>query len=507
MPRITKLRILFLLVICFIITGISVAQEQSTSSGFWSGWSVNLNGGASLFYGDVEHSEIIPAFSDKNEWKFGYGAMLQRSLGPVVSLRGQLFHGQLAGSKKQYNYYFEGDVIETSLSVKADVLNLIRYRADRDFSFYLMAGVGLAHWKTELRHFETDEIINENGKNKTGSGLFGRTVEGVVPFGGGIEYNFNDNWSANLEISLRPVNSDRLDAKEGMFEYDFYSYNFIGIAYHFGRKRIQEPELIRDELAMEEETLPPAEEPEIVQEEVIIPEEQEQIPEVYVEPEEEIAAENTEKTIDDKLLEKEYRTGLFESPWPGVEFTVQIAASRTYIDPQEIAGRFNVEGKVIVNEGDGWYRYSVGTYIKYWKAREYKNILVTRNNIEDAFVVAYRDNSRLMLSQLIEMDGAGSQEQVIAKKQRNESKISFSVQVLATTNGNISPSAIREMFEIDAEVIREENNGLYQYTAGIYSTYNDAAKLRNKLKARGISGAFVVGYKDGIRTEIKELVN
>jgi len=499
MLSLASTRVISLLIIFVMFTGTASIHAQSGEKGFWSGWSVNLNGGASLFYGDVEHSGLVPAFTDKNEWRMGYGLILQKRFGPVFSVRGQLFNGQLSGSKKHSNYWFETDLLETSMSLRMDVLNLFRRIPDSKFEFYLMAGVGLAHWKSNLMKFETEEIIRGNGNNKTGSGLFGRTVEGVIPFGGGIEYTFNKNWSANLEISLRPVNSDKLDSKVGMFEYDFYSYDFIGISYHFHKKQLKEPDLIRDELAIEEVEMP-IEESAAAEEPVI------HKPEAVLEKELVKQDQDIERTIDDKLLDKEYRTGLFESPWPGVEFTVQIAALKVWIDPEKISKQFNIEGKVLVMEADGWYRYSVGRYIKYWKAREYKNILVTRNNIKDAFVVAYRDNQRLMLSQLIEMEGINTEEQRAAKQQRVESKISFSVQVLATTNGNISPGAIHEMFEIDADVIREENNGLFRYTAGIFSSYNDAAKLRNQLKARGISGAFVVGYRDGKRTEIRNLM-
>lgn len=59
---------------------------QNENRGFWSGWSLNLNGGTSLFYGDVEHSDLIPAFSDKNEWSVGYGIMLQKDSIPFYLL-------------------------------------------------------------------------------------------------------------------------------------------------------------------------------------------------------------------------------------------------------------------------------------------------------------------------------------------------------------------------------------------------------------------------------------
>ncbi|MCF8406052.1 MAG: SPOR domain-containing protein [Bacteroidales bacterium] len=472
---------------------------QESKKNIWKDWSVNINGGVSLFYGDVENYEFFPTTKNKNEWRYGYGLMLQKGFGDFFTLRGQLFNGKLAGSKRMYRFWFEADIFEASMSGTFNISNVFKRRNDRLVNFYGHLGIGWANWETQLKHFDNDIILNENGNDNTGSGLFGRTLEPVIPFGIGIDFNINDHWSIIAEGSLRPVKSDKLDAKVGMFEYDFYSFNFVGITYKFGPYDEVKPDLPVENLLVEETLI--QKEPEVVIEpepEVIIPPKIE--PEIVAVEEPEPA-----KTVDEKLLDKEYRTGLYESPWPGVNFTVQIAASRTKMDPDVFRNKFGLSGEIQINEGDGWYRYSIGNYIKYWKAKENKNILVTRNAVEGAFVVAYKDSKRITLNELVNDSGEFAVKQK-GTTERSTEEIAYSVQVLATRNGNISTMAIREMFEIDTEVYKEFNNGTYQYTAGNFASYPEAAKLRNKIKAHGISGAFVVGYKNGQRTDLKSIL-
>jgi len=208
------------------------------------------------------------------------------------------------------------------------------------------------------------------------------------------------------------------------------------------------------------------------------------------------------KSLDERLLEAEYRSGLYEARWPGVEFTIQIAASRSISDPEEIKRKFDLSGKVKVVQVDEWYRFTTGSYIKYWQAREYRNILRTRIGIDDAFVVAYKDGKRIMFTDLLAMVESTPYATTGITVRPAISK-GFSVQILATKDGNISVSDIRDKYEVDDDIFKEHNesDGLFRYSIGNFSTYTGAVKVRNKIRARGFRDAFVVGYKDGKRVE------
>ena len=206
------------------------------------------------------------------------------------------------------------------------------------------------------------------------------------------------------------------------------------------------------------------------------------------------------KTFEERLLEAEYRSGLYESRWPGVEFTIQIAASKSISDPEVIKQKFGLSSEVEVTKGGEWYRFTVGHYIKYWKAREYRNILITRNGIEDAFIIAYKDGKKIMFTDLL-ASVETTPDSSTGTTVRPEVSRAFSVQILATKDGNVSESALREKYDVDEEIFKEYNpsDGLYRYTIGNFSSYIEAAKVRNRIRASGIRDAFVVGYKDGKR--------
>jgi hypothetical protein len=208
--------------------------------------------------------------------------------------------------------------------------------------------------------------------------------------------------------------------------------------------------------------------------------------------------------LEEKLLEAEYRYGLYDTPWPGVEFSVQIAASKTISDPAVIKKKFALSRSVDVRNLDGIYRFSVGRYIKFWRAREYRNILITRYGIEDAFIVAYKEGEKVMLYDLVkEYNIQESQTRPVKSK-------AFSVQVLATKDPNITSSQIREEYQADYEIYKEydASDGIYRYSIGNFNTYNEAAKLRHQLKASGHSGHFIIGFKDGKRVkDIKTIID
>lgn len=465
------------------------SQITEEKKSFWSGWSVNINAGASLAYTDIDNYRFYRVFSNNSEWRLGYGIMLQKRVHPLMQLRGQFLYGELSGTKRRYNYWFEADYFETSLSGTLDLIGLFGGSKVRLVNFYGMLGIGFTQWRTDLKTHDNNEPIGGNGNQ--GSGIGGRTLEGVIPFGLGLDFNVSYHWNINVEASLRMVNSDLLDAKEAGFQYDFYSYNFVGITYKFKKKRKKEPEippapLIAKEEPQELKRAEPTEKPE--EKRVVVNEEQQ----------------NLLKLLQEKMLEEEAKTGMYESPWNEVEFTVQVAASRTAVDPSYFQEKFNISGEIRRTHSEGWYYYTIGKYVKYWRAREYRNILLTRNNTQGAFVVAFKNGKRLLINELLSQNSDNQSGQP-PNMQRPISKKSYSVQVMATRDGNVSPNAIREMYEIDIEVYKEYADGWYRYIVGNFMDYSQASKLRNKLRIQGLREAFIVGYRDGKRVPIETL--
>ena len=133
----------------------SFSQLSQEKKGFWSGWSINLNAGASLAYTDIDNYRIWRVTHNNNEWRLGYGLILQKRVHPLWQVRGQIMYGELSGTKRKHNYWFEADVLETSLSATIDLVGLFWGQKVRLITFYGMGGIGFAQWRTELKTYPT----------------------------------------------------------------------------------------------------------------------------------------------------------------------------------------------------------------------------------------------------------------------------------------------------------------------------------------------------------------
>ena len=221
----------------FLFPKLSFSQNTNNSNEkthFRGYWSINLNAGANLFWGDLRQNTFIPVFKNENELKIGYGLILNRQISPVFGIRGQVMNGQLSGTKRSINRYFIADILESNFNATINFSNLFfQYKPERLFSLYGIVGVGLTYWCTKVKTLGTNKIISENG---CGSGLLKRTREGVIPIGLGLDFHLKDNWMLNLEGTLHGVNSDELDMTVGSSKFDMYSCISLGVTYKFNNR-------------------------------------------------------------------------------------------------------------------------------------------------------------------------------------------------------------------------------------------------------------------------------
>lgn len=460
--------------------------DDTQSSPFLRNWSINLNAGPNLFYGDIEVYDFFPVMKNNNEWRTAYGLMVQKRLSSWFTLRGQMLNGKLSGTKRQYGKWFEADIFETSINATLDVSDLLWGQRDRTISIYIMGGVGLAQWRTELKEMNTNKVIRGNGLSE-GGGIGGRTIEGVLPFGLGLDLSLSKRWNINVEGTLRPVNSDLLDANKGDFPFDFYSYNFVGVSYNFGVEEPPkpiEPEPVEGLVADVEEVpepvdIPPVESDELLDEEL--------------------------RELEEEIMETESGTGIGESPWPGIEFRVQILASREEADPGKLKNKFGLDEEIHVNKGDGWYRYSVGSFEWYRKAREYRNVLISRNHVYDAFVVGYRGDERIALNKLT---GVSELEDISGAEipQTGIPEFEYRVQILASKDENFDLDGFRTRYKINEPVKKEKDGNWYKFTSGSFNDYKEAMKYRDQLIRRGIRDAFVTAYINDERVPLSKVI-
>lgn len=209
----------------------------------------------------------------------------------------------------------------------------------------------------------------------------------------------------------------------------------------------------------------------------------------------------------------------------GLVFRVQIGAFRTQLPNNAFKGLSPLNGETT---GSGYIRYTAGNFNRIEQANAVKNDL--RNlGYSDAFVVVYYNGKRITLSEALaqmERDGiqmdptapqtagitansnvpkatynAAIQEKVVVTKELEQMNgLLYTIQIGVYTK-QVSKSQILSL----RPVFREQlSNGLYRYTAGIYTNSDRLLTDKNKVVNMGVRDAFISAYYNGKRMSYAE---
>lgn len=83
------------------------------------------------------------------------------------------------------------------------------------------------------------------------------------------------------------------------------------------------------------------------------------------------------------------------SPGPGVTYRVQLAAIRNAFDGRTHFRNAGVDQEVMVEQHEGLYKYTAGSFQSYSQAVAYRNKVEQLAEVTGSFVVAYRDGKRI----------------------------------------------------------------------------------------------------------------
>ena len=167
---------------------------------------------------------------------------------------------------------------------------------------------------------------------------------------------------------------------------------------------------------------------------------------------------------------------------------------------------------------NGLIRYTTGRFDDEAKASRSKNNIAGKG-ISDAFVVAYYNGKRISLSvakNMIESQGKDvlskdKQEYSIIPSDTTTSESSASSLTTSSNKGiifkvqigafkELVPTAIANKFlSIAKQGIKtyKDENGLTIYSVGEFLEYESANNLKTKMINEGLSGAFIIAFKDG----------
>lgn len=187
------------------------------------------NAGLMNYYGDASDAKSF-SFPFSSTGLSG-GVFVEKSFGKFFIPQIQLFYGGISAQKDYLNVQAEGNVIDLSLKLQIDVMELIKKDAKLQIAPYLGGVVGF--YNTEVTRTTTGALIdaghvnNEAGYNPA----FGLGI------GGRVGYQFNPQWMAFGSMDLRSFFSDEIDdyrgleSAEGWAGTDWTNYLSLGVGY------------------------------------------------------------------------------------------------------------------------------------------------------------------------------------------------------------------------------------------------------------------------------------
>lgn len=208
----------------------------------------------------------------------------------------------------------------------------------------------------------------------------------------------------------------------------------------------------------------------------------------------------------------------------GLIFRVQIGAFKTQISNNSFRGLTPVNGETTAN---GYTRYTAGNFNKIENASAVKGDL-NKNGYPDAFVVAFFNGKRITLNEAMAIlgnegktvntnapltagisdnvnpNGSGANlapENILVTKELEKTKnLLYTVQI-GVYSRIINKARLNNLSPIYTEQLP---NGLFRYTAGIYSNAEKLISDKNRVIDLGIKDAFVSAYIDGKKLPFNE---
>jgi len=236
-------RILLLLLISII----SLSIQAKRYNPYDASWALGFHVGGTAFFGDLRtnsHSIYSTPFSKYfyDDMRFMGGVVLDKWFGPNIGLSGAAQYGELQGTEVSSNAWFMAKIFEYNLTVKFNLSNMIfGVSQRRGWMWYTGIGMGMTESRTWKKSISSEKLIGTNGfgSPKTEGGDYVPMTETVAIWDMGFKFFVGGNMSINVEGSIHPINTNKLDATKNdnptfIRGLEGYTYWNFGLQYWFG---------------------------------------------------------------------------------------------------------------------------------------------------------------------------------------------------------------------------------------------------------------------------------
>lgn len=456
-----------------LVIGQTKAQEPNQS---WikKGWTANANFGSNLFYGDIRVFNYWPVAKYNNERKFAGGIIIGKQLTSFLEFRGHLLYGSLSGTKRTdlkgnpFNQYFSTKLFEYSTTFKLNITSLLLGANDNRFlSVYTYAGMGLVNFRSQRKSLIDNSIIMSYGYNSNNK-KSKATTEAVFPIGGGFDFRLLDNLKMNFDISMRLANTDKLDAyvNNSTGIHDMYGYTSIGITYLFGKNKKKD-----DVNVVEMPKMDP-----------------------IVEPIKEDTLKVAVDTVKSDSTSTETNVIVSEPVKP--ENIKHDTISKTE-EIKTVEPIVEVKPEVVVPEP------IKETVVE---IKEEPKTEIKKESKPEPKVELKKETTQVAKAEIKqEIKPETKSEPKVSSTPSSIKGIEFRVQLLAVHEmGYQKINKLKKQYSITEHVTEEHIGDWYKYTAGNFTTLEDAQKLKASYISRGVNDVFIVAYNNGSRITIAE---
>lgn len=201
----------------------------------------------------------------------------------------------------------------------------------------------------------------------------------------------------------------------------------------------------------------------------------------------------------------------------GQSYKIQIGIWQNDVAPPDFSGLPAMTAEV--EEGSSSVRYYSGLYKRFAEA-ERALLDARRLGFRDAFIVAYLDSRRIPINRAVGMENQNV-ERVITppaeipapaplpvRTEQTAPEVVFKVQV-GVFRDLVAPETRNRFMSIagnqKVEFTRNDS-GLYIYTIGNFTTFEEAVQAREQIVSAGIVDAFVVAFRGGEKIPLNQVV-